>query len=484
MKNKLFLKLFITISAALTVGLLLMFILLSIFMNNYLVTEKREQLIDNCKTISEVLSQETENTTGFYISVNGVVEVVSRSVSGNAYISDESGRIFFCSCDEWKQYNSCVHSKGQIPEKVLKKAANGYFFEVGNLFDRFEKMNFTAATPLYSSEKKVVGYVLISSPASLIESIWAKLSRIFWISILIPLAILFIYLFYTSKRLVAPIKTMSVAAKRMADGDFSVRIPVNGNDEVTELSEAFNSMSNSLSQLDSMRRSFVANVSHELRTPMTTIEGFIDGILDGTIPKEKEAYYLGIVSSETKRMSRLIQSMLCLSRLESGEQKVNPTNFSLTELAGEILISQEQRIISKNISVTGLGEGESIKAYADRDLMYQAVLNLVDNAIKFTPDSGNIDLTAFETDMYVGLKIKNTGKGIPPDELQYVFERFYKTDKSRSENKNGTGLGLYIVKTIADIHNGSVTVSSLPDEYTEFDITIPKGNLYNGNRKQ
>lgn len=483
MKNRMFLKLFVTISAALIVGFIMMFILLSIFMNNYLVTEKRSQLIDNCKTISDVLSHETENTTGFYISVNGVVEVVSRSVSGSAYVSDETGHVFFCSCDEWKHYNSCAHSKVQLPEKVLKKAADGYFFEVGDLDDRFEKMNFTAATPLYSPDGRIVGYVFISSPASLLEAIWTKMSKIFLVSVLIPVVILFVYLFYTSKRLVSPIKTMSVAAKRMADGDFSVRIPVRGNDEITELSEAFNAMSNSLSQLDSMRRSFVANVSHELRTPMTTIGGFIDGILDGTIPKEKEEYYLGIVSGETKRLSRLVQSMLSLSRLESGEQKVSPTNFRLTELAGEILISQEQRIINKDISVTGLENGEDIYAYADRDLIYQAVYNLVDNAIKFTPDGGAIEVTVSEEASAVRLKIRNTGKGIPPDELQYVFERFYKTDKARSENKNGTGLGLYIVKTVIDVHKGTVTVRSRQNEYTEFEITIPKGCTQNGNRE-
>jgi signal transduction histidine kinase len=229
-------------------------------------------------------------------------------------------------------------------------------------------------------------------------------------------------------------------------------------------------MSNSLSQLESMRRSFIANVSHELRTPMTTISGFVDGILDGTIPKEKHEQYLYIVSTETKRLSRLVQSMLSLARLESGEQKVNLTEFSLNDVICDVLVSQEQRINEKNIEIIGLDESEDINITADKDLIYQAIFNLVDNAIKFSNVYKPIKITVSRYNDKIIFKIRNEGNGINPNELQYIFDRFYKTDKSRSANKDGTGLGLYITKTILDIHNANISVSSTPNLFTEFTV--------------
>ena len=207
---------------------------------------------------------------------------------------------------------------------------------------------------------------------------------------------------------------------------------------------------------------------------MTTIGGFIDGILDGTIPPEKHDYYLSVVSVEIKRLSRVVQSMLSLARLESGEQRVNPVKFGLTELACEVMLSQEQRIESNNINIEGLDKGTDITVTADRDLIYQAVFNLVDNAIKFTSENGTISVDVSSDGQGVArIAIRNEGKGIPPDEMQHIFERFYKSDKSRSINKDGTGLGLYITKTIVEIHKGNITVSSIPDSYTEFAITLP-----------
>ena len=169
--------------------------------------------------------------------------------------------------------------------------------------------------------------------------------------------------------------------------------------------------------------------------------------------------------------------MLSLARLESGEQKVKLTEFQLRDLVLEVLFSQEQRIEAKGIEIAGLDEGEIIKINADRDLIYQVVYNLVDNAIKFTPDGETISFNlACDEQNRVHFKIKNPGKGIDPKDLQYIFDRFYKTDRSRSANKDGTGLGLYIVKTIVDIHNGNVTVSSVPNEYTEFEVVFPSDN--------
>lgn len=475
MKNRLFHKIFLSTAAALIISTVLIIILLSVSVNNYFVKDKKQLLTDNCRTLSAVLSSRTDNNLNFYASLDGAISVVSDSVLGEAYVSDAAGNVFTCSCDEWSTDKTCVHSKGTIPQDILTAASNGSYFEVGHFSNRFSNTYYTAATPFYSSDGKPVGFVFISSPASLLQSMWTELTDIYILCAALPLTVLFIFLYFMTKRITRPVNLMSKAAVSMSKGDFSQRIPVSGDNEISELAEAFNAMSNSLTQLESMRRSFIANVSHELRTPMTTIGGFIDGILDGTIPPDKQDYYLNIVSTEIRRLSRLVQSMLSLARLESGEQRVVPTEFGLTELACEVLLSQEQRIESKNINIEGLSEGNDITVTADRDLIYQAVFNLADNAIKFTPDNGTIKLSVSKDEVgNVRFAIRNNGNGIMPDEMPYIFDRFYKSDKSRSKNKEGTGLGLYLVKTIVDIHNGNITVSSQPDKFTEFVITFPK----------
>lgn len=475
MKNRLFQKIFTSTAVALIISLILMLILVGVSVNNYFVNDKKQLLTDNCKTISNVLSSQISDSDNFYVSLQGMMSVVSHAVLGETYVCDSDGNVITCSCMEWQNDKTCVHSSKTVPAEILTKAAKGNYFEVGRLNNRFSNMYYTAATPFVTTEGKLAGFVFISSPASHLNSMWKELSRLYLICAAIPLSVLFVFLFYMTKRMTRPINLMSKAAVSMSKGDFSQRIPVNGDDEIAHLAETFNAMTNSLTQLEGMRRSFIANVSHELRTPMTTIGGFIDGMLDGTIPPEKHGYYLGVVSSEVRRLSRLVQSMLSLARLESGEQKVNPTEFGLSELACEVLLSQEQRITEKNINILGLDEGASIKVTADRDLIHQALYNIVDNAIKFTPENGNITVTVkTDAENRPSISIRNDGKGINPDELKLIFDRFYKSDKARSANKDGTGLGLYIVKTIVDIHNGNISVSSQPEKFAEFTITFPK----------
>ena len=473
MKNKLFHKLFLTTAVALVVSVLLILVLISVSVNNYLITDKKQLLTDNCKTVASVLTSRTDSNINFQAGLDAMISVVSNAVLGETYVCDASGNVFSCSCDEWIQDKNCIHSKGVIPEKVLTSAEKGSFFEVGRLQGRFSKTYYTAVAPFYSRDGSAAGFVLISSPAHILQSMWSELTNIFILCTALPLTVLFIFLYIATKKITRPVNLMSSAAVKMSKGDFSERIPVSGDDEIAELSKAFNAMSDSLTQLEGMRRSFVANVSHELRTPMTTIGGFIDGILDGTIPADKEEQYLSIVSTEIKRLSRIVQSMLSLARLESGEQNVNPVNFNLSDLTIEIMLSQEQRIEDKNITVKGLDSGTDVTVTADRDLIYQAIYNIIDNAIKFTPNDKSIEITVSSDGNMAKIAVRNDGKGIPQNEMQHIFERFYKSDKSRSINKEGTGLGLYITKTIVDIHKGNITVNSVPGSYTEFVITLP-----------
>ena len=277
-----------------------------------------------------------------------------------------------------------------------------------------------------------------------------------------------------SYRLVKPLRQMSAAAKSFGDGDFSIRVPVTSNDEIGQLATAFNNMADSLSGSESMNRSFVANVSHELKTPMTTIAGFIDGILDGTIPPERQSHYLHIVSDEVKRLSRLVRTMLNLSRIDNGELKLRPNDFDISETVLSTVLTFEKSIDEKKIDIRGLDTLQPMQVHGDEDLLHQIVYNLVENAVKFTNTEGYISFNVSDSIDRIVVTIENSGSGIQSDELPLVFEKFYKTDKSRSQDKNGMGLGLYLVRTIIKLHGGDISVSSVVNEYTRFSFYIPK----------
>lgn len=286
-----------------------------------------------------------------------------------------------------------------------------------------------------------------------------------------------ISLYVISRSTTKPLSDITAVAKNCAKGRFDQRVQVVGYDEVAELGNAINNMAESLAHIDEVRNSFLGNVSHDLRTPMTTISGFVDGILDGTIPPEKHEYYLNIISQEVRRLSRLVNSLLELSRLESGTN-LKMQDFNLSEKARTVLLSLESKINKKHIEIEfDTGEND-VFVCADPDSIHQVIYNLMDNAIKFTQDGGDVSikigiLTLGKKERKAFFAIKNTGQGIPPEELPHIFERFYKTDRSRGLDKSGTGLGLYIARTSVVNHGEDLTAESVPGEYTLFRFTLP-----------
>ena len=269
---------------------------------------------------------------------------------------------------------------------------------------------------------------------------------------------------------------MAKAASAFGHGNLEARVKVSNayTQEVEELALSFNNMASSLQKSEYQRQEFVANVSHELKTPMTTIGGYIDGILDGTIPPERHHHYMQIVSDETKRLSRLVRSMLDISRLQTqdGIPEDKKTRFDLEECAGQVLITFEQKITDKQLHVDVDIPEHPVFTFANQDYITQVIYNLLDNAVKFCPAGGTLGMRIREGGSKIYMSISNNGETIPPEELPLVFDRFHKLDKSRSQNRDGWGLGLYIVKTIVCGHGEDISVSSKNGK-TEFTFTLP-----------
>jgi signal transduction histidine kinase len=299
-----------------------------------------------------------------------------------------------------------------------------------------------------------------------------------FVSLLTVAAVMLIMSIF-ARRHSAPLREMAQAASAFAHGDLNARVSIKHSYpiEVEELALSFNNMASHLQKSEYQRQEFVANVSHELKTPMTTIGGYIDGILDGTIPESKQRHYMQIVSDETKRLARLVRSMLDISQLqgEGGIPAEKLSRFEVEECAGQMLITFEQKIMKKNIYVDVDMPEYPVYTIANRDYISQVIYNLLDNAVKFCPQDGTLWLTVREGENKVYVSIANEGATIPPEELSLLFDRFHKIDKSRTRNSDGWGLGLYIVKTIIGLHGEDISVTSIAGK-TEFTFTLPLEN--------
>ncbi len=360
-----------------------------------------------------------------------------------------------------------------VPKSLLVRLVDQPFYSHSDLGGMLSSRRAVHGIPLKVGELTVGAIFVCSTDESIDDLISSALRAIVTVCIWVLFATL-VAVYFISERIISPLKQMSKAAKSFAAGKLDVRVPVTGRDEISELAIAFNDMAASMANLETMRSSFLSNVSHDLRTPMTTISGFIDGIIDGTIPKEKHEYYLRMIGDEVRRLSRLVSALLDVTRIQAGERKFTMEAFDVCEMARIILISFEQQIERKKLDVEFDIEDENIFVYADRDAMYQILYNICDNAVKFSKEGGKYRIKITEKDKRIFVSVYNEGIGIPSDELPNVFERFYKNDKSRSLDKTGVGLGMYIAKSIIDAHNEEIWVKSKYGEYCEFVFTVKK----------
>lgn len=443
----------------------------TLFARRYWLRDKETLLKEHAVNIAGFVSEQAfEYLPNEYIippTITPTLERFAESFDGNVIVTDTAFCVLLCS-----DGGNCTHIGEELPISLRPSLQNGSLFSVSRVGNFYDEAKYCSGATLYNGDA-VIGYVLVTTSAAELFDYIVDNIQTFLISGLAILIVSFILLYMLTYRLVRPLRQMATATRQFSRGDFSYRVKVRGKDEVAELAAALNGMAVSLSSVEDMRRSFVGNVSHELRTPMTTISGFIDGILDGTIPPDRQKEYLRIVSDETRRLSRLVQSMLDLSRIDSGQLKLNPVSFDLTAIVCNTLVLFEQRIEEKEIQIEGIDTCNPQYIQADYDLMQQIVYNLVDNAVKFTEQGGRIRLLIFRKDNRTYCMLRNTGSGIPAAELPHIFDRFYKSDRSRGLDKNGTGIGLYIVKTLIDLHGGEITVSSREHEYCEFVFWLP-----------
>ncbi len=378
---------------------------------------------------------------------------------------DEDGVALVCS-----EAPPCSHTEKRISPKTLEKVNADGFYEISSLDNYYDKTYYNLA---YKFEENGETYYIFARQS--IRSLQLYISKLLVVVLIVGVTtvmIAYLLLYFATKKLILPIQQMTVYARKFGDGEFTDKIDIVEENEFGYLAHRLNEMATSLEYIEENRKSFVSNVSHELRTPMTTIGGFVDGILDGTIPPEKHKAYLRIVSDEIDRLARLVRSMLNISKFEAGELKLQTEVFDIMPIVVRTCLLFEVRIEAKEIDVEGL-DSPPFMVNADADLIQQVIYNLVENAVKFTNRGGYIKFS-FDTDENGNsiVRIKNSGMGLKNNEISKVFDRFYKADESRGIDKTGVGLGLSIVRSIIKLHDGVIIVHSEPDQYAEFEFSL------------
>ena len=352
-----------------------------------------------------------------------------------------------------------VTMPAKMTREIMEQGETSARDDLGGLY---ENKRFAVGVPAVNpTSGEVVGEVFAVSTSASLDAMWQGFVGLFFMTALVVLMISFMASSVTTMRQIQPIREMAAATRQYAEGNFDIRMNDYGrDDEIGELAASFNNMAESLQQTERQRREFIANISHELKTPMTTIAGYTDGILDGTIPPENERQYLQIISNESRRLSRMVRRMLDVSQLQVMDPLRGGNHFDICESMRRVLISMEKKINDRHLDVDADIPEEPILVLGDNDMITQVIYNLLENAAKFAREGSTLYLGVTTIDGKARVTVRNVGDTIPAEELPLLFERFHKSDKSRSEDKDGVGLGLYIVKTILEQHRETIRVTS------------------------
>ena len=467
-------RIFATIAAILVLALLLIGTSFQLLVKEYLTANTRQALEQESHAIANLAAvyAATDSLSSRSFEVN--LEVLQDVTQSDILVCDTQGHILVCV----EGVDHCQHEGQRFPEEILSIfLTDETESTTGTISSLYPEERSLAYSPIFDSiTGEKVGFLMVSQPLVSTTAVMSRISNIFLMVSMLIILVAVVAMSLLARQQAEPLRQMTHTAIAFGHGDLTARVHMDDDypEDVEELARAFNNMAQTLQRSEYQRQEFVANVSHELKTPMTTISGYVDGILDGTIPRERHRHYLQIVSDETKRLSRLVRSMLDISRLQDqgGIPEEKKIQFDMEECAGQVLITFEQKINDKGLEVEVEMPEHPLYTVADPDAVTQVIYNLIDNAVKFCPQGGTLGLRLQEDSGKIYTSISNSGQTIPPEELPLVFDRFHKLDKSRNRTREGWGLGLYIVKTIVCSHGEDISVVSQNGQ-TTFTFTMP-----------
>ncbi len=434
--------------------------------NDHYIDIRQDLMIDESKNIAEQYKKayiEKESSKVAFIYQLGAL---GKNVKSRILVLD---KFSYVAIDSSKTGKSFVGDKIDLP--FIRDSFNGNISKKTGDFNKyFDSLHLITSVPVkYDGE--VHGVVVMLTPYPFLQNEVEYSYTILAIVAVVLLGITFISTFYFSKNISSAINILIESTKKIASGDFSTRIELN-NSELKELSDNMNYMATELENLENLRKDFITNVSHDLRSPLTSIKGFVTALQDGTIVYEDKDKYLQIILDETDRLSKLTDDIMLLTKMENNVSELNITSFELKTVIKKACSKFERAILDKNQNLSLELFDKEVYVCGDLNKIQRVITNILDNAIKFTPSGGNIKIETSIIDEKAYVKISDTGIGISKDDINHIWHRFHKADKSRGIDKKGTGLGLAIVHEIIRAHKENITVESEIGVGTSFTFSV------------
>lgn len=471
-KKGIFPKMFLTYTIIIAMSFILTASILSIWFQNYYKNQRKNQLRSQSQFIIAASQQYLEGEVSLD-KMNVLLSQIGQYINTDILVTDNYGYVYGVSNskDAWTEI-----SGKQLITKDLEELR--LFREVetsGTYKGAFKHSVNTFIIPI-EYKGFFQGAIMMNTP---IDEMMEPLNRVYmiiWISAMLAIVISSVVIYYFSQKIIiSPLGEINYAAGKISKGEVQRRVLINSNDEIGELAKSFNTMADSLEAIDKNRREFISNVSHEIRSPITSIKGFIGAILDGVIPEEKQKYYLSLTYDEIQRLTRLVNDLLDLSSIESGQIKLNMGTININELIRITVIQFETKIKAKNLKVDVCFEGDALYTLGDRDRIIQVITNLIDNAVKYVGEGGNINISTKKKGEKILVSVFNDGPSIPQEDITHIFDRFYKVDKSRT-TKSSTGLGLAIVRNILTAFEEDIWVDNNPSKGVTFTFSLKKAS--------
>lgn len=464
--NSIFRKQFFLLTAGLIVSFTLLTVGVIQAFNTYFYNQKEQELGRQADEIKKIVNE-------CYVGTDFNETVFQNKIVNAAPFFDYS--FVIVNSDFSFQWQSDINGNSIDMESIKELKGYDDVFKgekVAFKYNPFREKKYCVGYPVQRDDT-TVGALFLSASVDQIMVTTYDSYRIIIIFMCIAIIINFFIMFYSSKKYTEPLRQMSDAAKKIAGGDFEKRLNIDSDDEIGVLADSFNEMAQSLYFQEKHRREFISNISHDLRSPLTSMRGFLQAILDGTIPPEKQNHYLQIVLDESERLAKMANAMLDINKLDDSESALNLTEFSINELATKIMFNFEDRAVQSKIKISCIFSNKDTIVKADADKIQRVLYNLVDNSLKFTHKYGYIKIITEVVDKKVRISVKDNGKGVSPEEQKRVFERLYKADRSRGKDKKGSGLGLSIVREFIKAHGEEITLNSEIGKGCTFKFTLP-----------
>lgn len=471
LKNSLVSKMIVAFTSIIAVIFIVIATILSFWFENYYFNQRKEQLDRQGDRIAQSAVRHLNEGGSFSLSkLENDMQFVGDFLQADILLADSWGYVYAVSNPKYKDIVA-----NSIDIKEMDELRFGRSIEKKGEYSKvFDKTGYIYMKPIFSNTT-FKGVIMMYTPMSEIKAPIKKVYFIIWLGAVLSVIITSIVIYYFSQKiLIRPLANINNVAKKISKGEVEKRVYIESNDEIGELAKSFNTMADSLEKVEKNRRDFMSNVSHELRSPITSIKGFIGGILDGVIPRDRENYYLNIAYEEIQRLTRLVNDLLDLSAMESGRFSLRITEIDINEIIKLCVIKFETKINDKKLKVDVTLQEEHLYVAGDRDRLIQVVTNLIDNSVKYVNEGGSIKINTRTKGNKIMVSVFNDGPTIPDDDIKHIWERFYKSDKSRT-SKVSTGLGLPIVRNILSQLGEDIWVENKTKEQgVTFTFTLTK----------